>query len=68
MRVTPSSDDAILLKQIGRQYPQLVDVLSRLRAAEMETMALTTVEQFSTYKGRVQGLTELRQLISPLTP
>jgi len=68
MRLTPSSDDAALLKQIGRQYPQVVDVLNRLRAAELEAMTLATADQFSTYKGRVQSLTEFRQLISPLTP
>ena len=63
MRIQPTDDEAKLLKQIGRQYPNLSDVLDRLRAAELESTANGTQEHFSTYKGRVQCLTELRQLI-----
>lgn len=63
MRIQLSADDAKLLKQIGKQYPQLVDLLGSVRAAELESMATSTQEHFSTYKGRVQCLTELRQLI-----
>jgi hypothetical protein len=63
VRIQPTDDEAKLLKQIGRQYPNLSDVLDRLRDAELESMANGTQEHFSTYKGRVQCLTELRQLI-----
>lgn len=63
MRIQLSDDEAKLLKQIGRQYPNLSDLLDRVRAAELESMANGTQEHFSTYKGRVQCLTEIRQLI-----
>lgn len=66
MTLSPlSEDDRLLLRQLGRQYPALVVALSRLRQNELETMAKTSPEHFSTYKGRVQVLTELRQLIEP---
>jgi hypothetical protein len=63
VRIQLSDDEAKLLKQIGRQYPNLSDLLDRVRAAELESMANGTQEHFSTYKGRVQCLTEIRQLI-----
>ena len=63
MRIQLSDDEAKLLKQIGRQYPNLSDLLDRVRAAELESMANGTQEHFSTYKGRVQCLTEIRQLV-----
>ncbi len=63
MRIQLSDDEANLLKQIGKHYPQLADVLDRVRTAELESMANGTQEHFSTYKGRVQCLTEIRQLI-----
>jgi flagellar basal body-associated protein FliL len=63
VRIQLSDDDAKLLKQIGKHYPQLEDLLARIRAAELESMSAGTQEHFSTYKGRVQCLTELRQLI-----
>ncbi len=65
MRITLSSDDAKLLKQVSRQFPELPALLSRLRQAELESMALCSPEHFSTYKGRVQCLTELRQHLQP---
>jgi hypothetical protein len=61
LRIQP--DDLLLLKQLGRQHPRLVDLLTDARQAEMETMAQTSAEHFCTFKGRVQALTELRQLI-----
>ena len=65
MRIQLSDDEAKLLKQIGRQYPNFVELLERLRSAELESMATGTQEHFSTYKGRVQCLTEIRQLVRP---
>ncbi len=63
MRTTLTDDETKLCKQIGKQYPQFEDLLARIRAAELESMSAGTQEHFSTYKGRVQCLTELRQLI-----
>ena len=63
MRIQLSDDEANLLKQIGKHYPQLADVLDRVRDAELEAMANGAQEHFSTYKGRVQCLTEIRQLV-----
>lgn len=63
MRFLVSDDDAKLLKQIGKQYPHFSDLLDRLRVAELESMSNGAQEHFSTYKGRVQCLTEFRQLI-----
>ena len=60
-----SLDDIQLLKQLGRQHPRLVDLLTGARLAEMEAMSKTSPEQFCTFKGRVQVLTELRQHIQP---
>lgn len=61
MRLVLSEEDIKQLKQIGKQYPNLLEMLDRLRSAELENMALTTTDHFSTFKGRVQMLTELRQ-------
>lgn len=54
-------DDIQLLKQLGRQHPRLVELLTAARQGELETMAQTSAEHFCTFKGRVQVLTELRQ-------
>lgn len=61
MPLTLSSDDIQLLKQLGRQHPRLVGLLTDARQAELEAMSKTSPEHFCTSKGRVQVLTELRQ-------
>jgi hypothetical protein len=63
MALTVSPDDIQLLKQLGRQHPRLLEMLTAARLAELEQMAKTSTEHFCTSKGRVQALTELRQLI-----
>jgi len=63
VRFQVTDDESKLLKQIGKQYPHFADLLDRLRLAELESMAGGTQEHFSTYKGRVQCLTEFRQLV-----
>jgi len=63
VRFQVSDDESKLLKQIGKQYPHFADLLDRLRLAELEAMSNGTQEHFSTYKGRVQCLTEFRQLV-----
>lgn len=63
MRFTFSDDEQKLCKQIGKQFPNFLDLLDRLRTAELEQMATGTQEHFSTYKGRVRALTELQQVI-----
>lgn len=63
MRLQVSDDEAKMLKQIGKQYPAFSELLDRLRSAELEAMSNGTQEHFSTYKGRVQCLTEFRQLV-----
>jgi hypothetical protein len=60
-----SPADRQLLKQLGRQHDALRELLTRMRAAEVERLCQTSTELFSTLKGRVQMLTELRQLIEP---
>jgi hypothetical protein len=63
MRLQLSDDEQAMCKQIGKQFSSFLDLLDRLRSAELEQMAQGTPEHFSTYKGRVQALTELRQVI-----
>lgn len=63
MRLQFTDDEAKMLKQIGKQYPAFSEMFERLRNAELESMSNGTQEHFSTYKGRVQCLTEFRQLI-----
>jgi len=63
VRLQLSDDETKLLKQIGKQYAAFPELLDRLRNAELEAMSIGTQEHFSTYKGRVQCLTELRQLV-----
>jgi Flp pilus assembly protein TadB len=63
MRFMVSEDEQVMLKQIGRQFPNFLDLIARLRTAELEAMALGSSEHFGTYRGRVQSLTELQQLL-----
>jgi hypothetical protein len=63
VRLQFSDDEAKLLKQIGKQYQELLPVLERARTAELEAMASGSPEHFSTYKGRVQCLSELLKAI-----
>lgn len=56
-----TADDTKLLAQVGRQYPQLVDLLTRVRVGELEYTATTSVEFFPVQKGRIGMLTELMQ-------
>ena len=63
MRFMVTEDEQTMLKQIGRQFPNFRELLARLRTAELESMAQGTSEHFCTYKGRVQSLTELQQLL-----
>jgi hypothetical protein len=65
MRIELSTDESHLLEQVGKQFPQVVDLLDRLRGAELEKMTLGAEEHFRTYKGRVQILTEIRQAVRP---
>ena len=60
-----SEDDTHLLTQVGQQFPQVVHLLDKLRGAELERMAVGAPEHFSTHKGRVQILTEIRQAVRP---
>jgi hypothetical protein len=63
MRLAPPPVSQHLLKQVGKTYPQLDELLGELRLAELEQLVRSDKEHFDTYKGRVQVLTELRQLI-----
>jgi hypothetical protein len=63
MRLTFSDDDLKLCKQIGKQYPSFGELIDRLRAAELEAMALGNDDHFRVFKGRAQILTEIRQAI-----
>jgi len=63
VRLKLSDDEAVMLKQIGKQYPRFLPMLESMRTAELELMATGTDEHFSTYKGRVQCLTEIRQIV-----
>ena len=52
-------DDSKLLAQIGKHYPQMVVLLERVRAEELERLAITNTDNFPMLKGRVGMLTEL---------
>lgn len=60
-----TEDDRQLFLQLGRQQPRVVETLTALRTSELERLALTNNDEFRTLKGRVQMLTEIRQLFSP---
>jgi hypothetical protein len=62
--VVLNDDEKQLCAQVARQFPRFGELLDKTRQAELEIMAKTTQELFCTHKGRVQMLTELRQLIS----
>lgn len=66
MRLMLTADEAELCKQVGRQFPRYVEMLDRLRTAEMESMAVSSSDHFGTFKGRVSVLTELRQQVRPV--
>lgn len=61
----PSPDQLKLMAQVGKQYPQFIELLDLFRQAELEAMAVTTPENFCTLKGRVQMLTNLLQQLRP---
>lgn len=63
MRIKLTDDDLTLCKQMGKHYPHFVELVERLRLAELEAMATSNDEQFRVFKGRTQILTELRQAI-----
>ena len=63
MRITLSDDELKLCKQLGKHYPQFLELVDRLRSAELEAMALGNDDHFRVFKGRTQILTELRQAI-----
>ena len=65
MRISLSDDEIKLCTQLGRQYPQFLELVERLRSAELESMATGNDDHFRVYKGRTQLLTELRQAIRP---
>lgn len=60
-----SEDDLAVFAQVGRHNTKFVDILVQRRQAELENLARTSVDQFSTLKGRVQMLTELLQQLRP---
>lgn len=57
-------DEQHLFKQVGRQFPGIHQALTDARARELERMAQTSADQFLFYKGRVQALTEVQQLLA----
>ena len=63
-----SPDDLKLLAQVGRQYPDLGLMLTRWRADELETLALTSNDFFPVQKGRIGMLTELLKHVMTQTP
>lgn len=60
-----TEDDIVLLKQIGRHNPELLDLVTRWRTSELETLAKAGDNLFRTQQGRVHTLTELRQRLTP---
>ena len=60
-----SEDDLSLLALVGRHNVKFVELLVTRRQAELERLAATSPDQFSTLKGRVQMLTELLQQLRP---
>lgn len=61
-------EDANLLRQVGRQNKDFIEVLERLRASEVEVTLKSPIERFLTQKGRVEMLTELLQQFKAETP
>ena len=58
-------DDAALFAQVGQHNRQFVELVARLRQAELEAMARTNNDNFCALKGRVQMLTEFLQQLRP---
>jgi len=65
MRITLNAEEAKMLKQIGSNYPEVLNLLVKLRSDELEEMSQSSDEFFRVYKGRTQILTELRQAFRP---
>lgn len=63
MAMTLTDDEITILAQVGRHNRSFVDLLDRIRQAELEAMAKTNPDNFCTLKGRVQVLTELLQQV-----
>ena len=60
-----AEDDIRLCLQVGKHNPQYVDLLTKLRAAELESLTRCSLDTFCTQKGRVQMLTEILQHLRP---
>jgi hypothetical protein len=60
--------DINLLAQIGKNYPDLGLLLTRLRASELEVMALTSPDFFPVQKGRIGMLTDILKHVMTQTP
>lgn len=56
-------DELHLFKQVARQFPGLAQALTKARERELERLSQTSSDLFLLHKGRVQALTEIRQLL-----
>lgn len=56
-----SPEDQQLCTAVGRREKQFTELLTRLRASELEATVKGPVDHFLTHKGRVEMLTELLQ-------
>jgi hypothetical protein len=63
-----SQDDMKLLAQVGRHYPELGVLLTRVRADELEVLSVTSNDFFPVQKGRIGMLTDLLKHVMTQTP
>lgn len=56
-------DEAKLIQDVGRQYPRFLDLLSRWREHELESLVFAPKDFSDVVRGRVQSLSELLKAI-----
>lgn len=54
-----------MMQNIARANPELTTLIAAWRQEELEQMALGNESLFGMFKGRVQMLTEMQQLLRP---
>ena len=62
-----SPEERDLMRNLGRQYPRFVEILSRWRKREMNQLPKAISGNVGVLQGRAQVLTEITQHVSGLS-
>jgi len=60
----PNPEQLKQIQMLARQFPNFVEFLSAWRMEELESLAGTSGTNVDVMRGRIQTLTELRQVFS----